>query len=58
MGWTCTNTGTDGGNDMCPADVPIGDPCTIEGQTCVYSGGHTVCTCSVADGWMCQASKR
>jgi hypothetical protein len=59
MNWTCTGGGTDGGGGMCPSDVPgPGDMCTMEGQTCAYDSGHTVCVCSVADGWGCMAHRR
>jgi len=55
--WTCTGGGGDGGSADCPMEAPgPGDSCTKEGLTCTYDGGHTMCTCSVADGWGCVAS--
>jgi hypothetical protein len=57
--WTCTGGGTDGGNAGCPADIPDpGGDCTMEGKVCIYDGGHTVCTCSVMDGWQCLSMRR
>jgi hypothetical protein len=38
-------------------EAPFGQPCTMEGQVCVYENGHTECTCMVADGWTCMVHR-